>query len=143
VVEYSGQAFRALTREGRMTVCNMSIEGGARAGLISPDETTVELLRVRRYVPRDEEKYKKVAAEWLSLSTAEGAEYDATLEINASEKEPQVSWGTNPSMVVSISAATPVVSESKDEDSTKRSLEYMGLEEGMPITDIEIDHVFI
>lgn len=112
VVEYTGQAIRDLTMEGRMTVCNMSIEGGARAGLISPDETTVEFLRGRRYVPRDEEEYKKLAEEWLSLSTDEGAEYDATLEINASEIEPQVSWGTNPSMVVPISAATPVVSES-------------------------------
>ena len=143
VVEYTGQAIRDLTMEGRMTVCNMSIEGGARAGLISPDETTVDFLRGRRYVPKDEEEYKALAKEWLSLSTDEDAEYDTTLEINASEIEPQVSWGTNPSMVVPISAATPVISGSKDEDSTKRALEYMGLEEGMAITDIEIDHVFI
>lgn len=143
VVEYTGQAVRDLTMEGRMTVCNMSIEGGARAGLISPDETTVDFLRGRRYVPRDEEEYRVLADEWLSLSTDEGAEYDSTLEINASEIEPQVSWGTNPSMVVPISATTPTVSGSKDEDSIKRALEYMGLEEGMAITDIEIDHVFI
>lgn len=143
VVEYTGQAVRDLTMEGRMTVCNMSIEGGARAGLISPDETTVDFLRGRRYVPRDEEEYRELADEWLSLSTDEGAEYDTTLEINADEIEPQVSWGTNPSMVVPISASTPTVSGSKDEDSTKRALEYMGLEEGMAITDIEIDHVFI
>lgn len=143
VVEYTGQAVRDLTMEGRMTVCNMSIEGGARAGLISPDETTVDFLRGRRYVPRDEEEYRALADEWLSLSTDEGAEYDSTLEINASEIEPQVSWGTNPSMVVPISATTPTVSGSKDEDSIKRALEYMGLEEGMAITDIEIDHVFI
>lgn len=143
VVEYTGQAVRDLPMEGRMTVCNMSIEGGARAGLISPDETTVDFLRGRRYVPRDEEEYRALADEWLSLSTDEGAEYDSTLEINASEIEPQVSWGTNPSMVVPISATTPTVSGSKDEDSIKRALEYMGLEEGMAITDIEIDHVFI
>lgn len=143
VVEYTGQAVRDLTMEGRMTVCNMSIEGGARAGLISPDETTVDFLRGRRYVPRDEEEYRELADEWLSLSTDEGAEYDSTLEINASEIEPQVSWGTNPSMVVPINATTPTVSGSKDEDSIKRALEYMGLEEGMAITDIEIDHVFI
>ncbi|CDZ99341.1 3-isopropylmalate dehydratase large subunit [Jeotgalicoccus saudimassiliensis] len=143
VVEYTGQAIRDLTMEGRMTVCNMSIEGGARAGLISPDETTVDFLRGRRYVPRDEAEYNALAEEWLDLRTDEGAEYDTTLEIDASEIEPQVSWGTNPSMVVPISSTTPVVSGSKDEDSTKRALEYMGLEEGMAITDIEIDHVFI
>ncbi len=143
VVEYTGQAIRDLTMEGRMTVCNMSIEGGARAGLISPDETTVDFLRGRRYVPGDEAEYKALSEEWLSLSTDEGAEYDTILEINASEIEPQVSWGTNPSMVVPISAATPVISDAQDEDSTKRALEYMGLEEGMAITDIEIDHVFI
>lgn len=143
VVEYTGQAIRDLTMEGRMTVCNMSIEGGARAGLISPDKTTVEFLKGRRYVPKDNAAFESLSKEWLSLATDEGAEYDSTIEIDASEIEPQVSWGTNPSMVVPISAATPTISGSQDEDSTKRALEYMGLEEGMPITDIEIDHVFI
>lgn len=143
VVEYTGQAVRDLTMEGRMTVCNMSIEGGARAGLISPDKTTVDFLRGRRYVPKDQTEFDELAAEWLSLATDEGAVYDSTLEINAAEIEPQVSWGTNPSMVVPISAATPTISGSKDEDSTRRALEYMGLDEATPITDIEIDHVFI
>lgn len=143
VVEYTGEAVRNLTMEGRMTVCNMSIEGGARAGLISPDQTTIDFLRGRRYVPRDEAEYNELAKEWLSLATDEGAEYDTTLEIDASQIEPQVSWGTNPSMVVPISATTPSISESKDQDGTKRALEYMGLEEKTPITDIEIDHVFI
>lgn len=143
VVEYTGKAIRDLTMEGRMTVCNMSIEGGARAGLISPDKTTVDFLRGRRYVPKDEAEYTALADEWLKLATDEGAEYDATIEIDASVIEPQVSWGTNPSMVVPISAATPVINGSKDEDSIKRALEYMGLEEGMAMTDIEIDHVFI
>ncbi|QQD85826.1 3-isopropylmalate dehydratase large subunit [Jeotgalicoccus sp. ATCC 8456] len=143
VVEYTGQAVRNLTMEGRMTVCNMSIEGGARAGLISPDQTTIDFLRGRRYVPRDEAEYNELAKDWLSLATDEGAEYDTTLEIDASQIEPQVSWGTNPSMVVPISATTPSISESKDRDGTKRALEYMGLEENTPITDIEIDHVFI
>ena len=143
VVEYTGEAVRNLTMEGRMTVCNMSIEGGARAGLISPDQTTIDFLRGRRYVPRDEAEYNELAKEWLSLATDEGAEYDTTLEIDASQIEPQVSWGTNPSMVVPISATTPSISESKDQEGTKRALEYMGLEENTPITDIEIDHVFI
>lgn len=143
VVEYTGKAIKDLTMEGRMTVCNMSIEGGARAGLISPDQTTVDFLRGRRYVPKDEAEYAALAEEWLALATDEAAEYDATIEIDASIIEPQVSWGTNPSMVVPISAKTPTIKGAKDEDSIKRALEYMGLEEGMAMTDIEIDHVFI
>ena len=143
VVEYTGQAIRDLTMEGRMTVCNMSIEGGARAGLISPDQTTVDFLRGRRYVPRDEAEFEALSQEWLALATDEGATYDTTLEINASEIEPQVSWGTNPSMVVPISATTPTIESASDKDGTKRALEYMGLRENTPITDIEIDHVFI
>lgn len=143
VVEYTGQAVLNLTMEGRMTVCNMSIEGGARAGLISPDQTTIDFLRGRRYVPKDEAEFDLLAKDWLSLATDEGAVYDTTLEIDASQIEPQVSWGTNPSMVVPISATTPSISESKDQDGTKRALEYMGLEENTAITDIEIDHVFI
>src|SRR5699024_6788621 len=90
--------------EGRMTVCNMSIEGGARAGLISPDATTVEFLRGREYVPEGG-AYDELAEKWLELATDEDAEYDVTLEIDATEVEPQVSWGTNPGMVVPISAA--------------------------------------
>ena len=143
VVEYTGQAIRDLTMEGRMTVCNMSIEGGARAGLISPDQTTVDFLRGRRYVPRDEAEFEALSQEWLALATDEGATYDTTLEINASEIEPQVSWGTNPSMVVPISATTPSIESARDKDGTKRALEYMGLRENTPMTDIEIDHVFI
>ena len=143
VVEYTGQAIRDLTMEGRMTVCNMSIEGGARAGLISPDQTTVDFLRGRRYVPRDEAEFEALSQEWLALPTDEGATYDTTLEIDASEIEPQVSWGTNPSMVVPISATTPSIESASDKDGTKRALEYMGLKENTPMTDIEIDHVFI
>ena len=143
VVEYTGQAIRDLTMEGRMTVCNMSIEGGARAGLISPDQTTVEFLRGRRYVPRDEDEFEALSQEWLALAMDEGATYDTTLEIDASEIEPQVSWGTNPSMVVPISATTPSIESASDKDGTKRALEYMGLKENTPMTDIEIDHVFI
>lgn len=142
VIEYTGEAIRNLSMEGRMTVCNMSIEGGARAGLISPDETTVDFLRGREYVPEGE-AYDALAKEWLSLATDEGAEYDVTLEIDATEVEPQVSWGTNPSMVVPISAATPAVDSVENKDEIRRALEYMGLEENQPISSIEIDHVFI
>lgn len=142
VIEYTGEAIRNLSMEGRMTVCNMSIEGGARAGLISPDETTVDFLRGREYVPEGE-AYDALAKEWLSLATDEDAEYDVTLEIDATEVEPQVSWGTNPSMVVPISAATPTVDSVENKDEIRRALEYMGLEENQPISSIEIDHVFI
>ncbi|WP_411843962.1 3-isopropylmalate dehydratase large subunit [Salinicoccus sp. HZC-1] len=142
VIEYTGEAIRSLSMEGRMTVCNMSIEGGARAGLISPDETTVEFLRGREYVPEGE-AYDALAKEWLNLASDEDAEYDMTLEIDATEVEPQVSWGTNPSMVVPISAATPSLDSVENKDEIRRALEYMGLEENQPISSIEIDHVFI
>lgn len=142
VIEYTGDAIRNLSMEGRMTVCNMSIEGGARAGLISPDETTVEYLRGREYVPEGE-AFDRKAAEWLELASDEDAEYDKTLEIDAQEVEPQVSWGTNPSMVVPISGMTPSVEAVDNKDEVSRALEYMGLEENQPITSIEVDHVFI
>ncbi|MEJ8765918.1 3-isopropylmalate dehydratase large subunit [Oceanobacillus sp. HCA-5259] len=142
VMEYTGEAIRKLSMEERMTICNMSIEGGARAGLISPDETTVEFLRGREYVPKDEE-FDRVSEEWLALATDEGAVYDHTVTINAAEVEPQVTWGTNPGMGVPVSGATPRVAESDNPYEVERALEYMGLEENQPITSIEIDHVFI
>lgn len=142
VIEYTGEAIRNLSMEGRMTVCNMSIEGGARAGLISPDETTVEFLRGREYVP-DGEAYEAWAEEWLDLATDNDATYDTVIEIDAAEIEPQVSWGTNPGMVVPISAATPSIDGADNKEEIKRALEYMGLEENQPISSIEIDHVFI
>lgn len=142
VIEYTGEAIRNMTMEERMTVCNMSIEAGARAGLISPDETTVEFLRGRRHVPNDEE-FEKAAQEWLALATDEGAEYDKTLTIDATKIEPQVTWGTNPGMGAPISGSTPTIAESEDPRSVELALEYMGLEENQPMTSIEIDHVFI
>lgn len=142
VMEYTGDAIRKLTMEERMTVCNMSIEAGARAGLISPDGTTVEYLRGREYVPEGE-AYEALAAEWLQLATDDGAEYDSTVEIHASEIEPQVTWGTNPGMCVPVNGRTPNLTEVENKEDVKRALDYMGLEEGQPITSIEIDHVFI
>lgn len=142
IIEYTGDAIRKMTMEERMTICNMSIEAGARAGLISPDETTVEFLRGRRHVPKGEE-FEKAAQEWLALATDEGATYDKVLTIDASEIEPQVTWGTNPSMGVPVSGSTPKLDEVENKEEVKRALEYMGLEEGQPITSIEIDHVFI
>ncbi|MHA6251539.1 3-isopropylmalate dehydratase large subunit [Oceanobacillus sp. CAU 1775] len=142
VMEYTGEAIRNLSMEERMTICNMSIEAGARAGLISPDEKTVEYLRGREYVPKDE-AYEELSKEWLQLATDEGAVYDHTVEIDASEVEPQVTWGTNPGMCVPVSGSTPYINESDNADEVNRALEYMGLEENQPITSIEIQHVFI
>lgn len=142
VIEFTGQAIEDLTMEERMTVCNMSIEAGARAGLISPDEKTVEYLRGRKNVPKGE-AFEKVAEEWLALKTDDNAVYDKTLTINANEIEPQVTWGTNPGMGAPVSGSTPAFDETEDKDSLERALDYMGLEEKQPITSIEIDHVFI
>src|SRR5699024_6146639 len=127
----------------RMTVCNMSIEGGARAGLISPDQKTVDFLTGRRYVPKDEEEFKALSEKWLSYATDEGATYYQTIEIDATEIEPQVSWGTNPGLVVPISGAAPAVDGDDNKDEITPALTYMDLTENQPITPIEIDHVFI
>ncbi|WP_405103520.1 3-isopropylmalate dehydratase large subunit [Oceanobacillus sp. FSL H7-0719] len=142
VMEYTGDVIRRLSMEERMTICNMSIEAGARAGLISPDEATVEYLRGREYVPQGE-AFDELSEEWLSLATDAGANYDHTVVIDAGEVEPQVTWGTNPAMCVPVSGATPYICDSVNSDEVQRALEYMGLEEGQPITSVEIQHVFI
>lgn len=145
IVEYTGEAIRNLTMEERMTICNMSIEAGAKAGLISPDEKTVEFLRGRRFAP-SEEKFDEAAEYWLSLASDPDCTYDVVLEIDASEIEPVVTWGTNPSMGTGISKTVPTSADYEsetDKQALKKALEYMGLEEGQPITSIEIQHVFI
>lgn len=142
VMEYTGEAIRKLSMEGRMTICNMSIEAGARAGLISPDQTTVDYLEGREYVPSGKD-FEMVAAEWLDLATDDGAEYDETVVIHADEIEPQVTWGTNPGMCVPVGGSTPIIADVDHKEDVKRALDYMGLEENQPITSIEIDHVFI
>ncbi|MGG0669586.1 3-isopropylmalate dehydratase large subunit [Sporosarcina koreensis] len=145
IAEYTGEAIRSMTMEERMTICNMSIEAGAKAGLISPDETTIEYLRGRRHVPAGE-AFEQAAEQWLSLATDEGAEYDTVLEINADEIEPFITWGTNPSMGSGISARVPSADDfenQSDKEALKKALAYMGLEEGTPLTSIEIQHVFI
>ncbi|MBB4823531.1 3-isopropylmalate/(R)-2-methylmalate dehydratase large subunit [Sporosarcina luteola] len=145
IVEYTGEAIRNMTMEERMTICNMSIEAGAKAGLISPDETTIDYLRGRRYAPEGP-AFEKAAQQWLDLATDEGATYDKVLEIEACEIEPFVTWGTNPSMGTGISKHIPraedYASES-DKEALKKALAYMGLKEGAPIASIEIQHVFI
>lgn len=145
IAEFTGEAIRGLTMEERMTICNMSIEAGAKAGLISPDETTVEYLRGRRYVPEGE-KFEEAAARWLALASDEGAVYDTVLEIDAETIEPFVTWGTNPSMGAGISGLVPSAQDFEDEsdkEALEKALAYMGLEEGTPLTSIPIQHVFI
>src|SRR5690625_1147233 len=115
--------------EGRMTVCNMSIEGGARAGLVSPDQKTVDFIEGREFAPKGE-AFEQAKQEWLALASDEGAEYDKTITFDASEIEPQVSWGTNPGQTVSINDLVPNPDHAKtenDKNEIKHALEYMGL----------------
>lgn len=145
IVEYTGEAIRKLSMEERMTICNMSIEAGAKAGLISPDETTVEFLRGRRHVPQGE-KFEEAAKYWLSLASDTDAAYDVVLEIDAPEIEPIVTWGTNPAMGVGVSKTVPTADDydnETDKSALNKALKYMDLQEGQKITDIEIQHVFI
>tara|TARA_B000000609_G_scaffold44681_1_gene32372 strand:+ start:988 stop:2391 length:1404 start_codon:yes stop_codon:yes gene_type:complete len=145
VIEYSGEVIRSLSMEGRMTVCNMSIEAGARAGLISPDKTTVEYLKNRPFSP-SEDKFDSAADYWLSLASDDGAQYDKVIKIDADEIVPQVTWGTSPEDVVSINGNVPdpaKISDSEKQKSMSRALEYMGLEPNTNMTDIKIDKVFI
>ncbi|MED4884514.1 MULTISPECIES: 3-isopropylmalate dehydratase large subunit [Bacillus] len=145
IIEYTGEAIRKLSMEERMTVCNMSIEAGARAGLVSPDEVTFNYLKGRKYVPKGEE-FEKLVEYWKTLATDEGAVYDKTLEIDASEIEPQVTWGTNPSMGTGISGIVPFPEKferAQDREAAARAIEYMGLKPGTRMEDIPIDYVFI
>lgn len=145
IIEYTGEAIRKLTMEQRMTVCNMSIEAGARAGLISPDETTFEYLRGREHVPEGK-AFDKLVEEWKELASDPDATYDSVIDIDASEIEPFVTWGTNPSMGVRISEPIPKPADAKNEtekESIEQALEYMGLEGGIKMTDVDIQYVFI
>ena len=145
VIEYTGEAIRNLSMEGRMTVCNMSIEAGARAGLISPDETTCEYLRGRPLAPKGE-VFEDAVNYWKSLASDEDAHYDSVVEIRADEIIPQITWGTSPEDVVSIDGFVPDPENEKNADKKKsieRALDYMGLEPNMPVNEIKIDKVFI
>ena len=133
VVEYAGSAIEALSMEGRMTVCNMTIEAGGRAGMIAPDETTFEYVIGRPGAP------DAVPDEWRELYTEKGARFDREVVIDASLLSPMVTWGTNPGMVAAVCDAVPPPSSEQDE----RALEYMGLEAGTPIEEIRLDRVFI
>ncbi len=145
VIEYAGEAVRALSMEGRMTLCNMSIEAGARAGMIAPDETTFAYLEGRRFCPRDA-PWEGAVAYWRTLPSDPDAEFDRTVDIDAGEIAPCVTWGTNPGMVEAITGTVPDPSEARSETERRakeRALEYMNLEPHTKIADIEIDRVFI
>ncbi len=145
VIEYRGDAIRSLSMEGRMTVCNMSIEGGARAGLIAPDDTTFAYMEGRNYTPKGED-WDTAVEYWRTLHTDEGADFDVEVVLDAAGLEPHVSWGTNPAQTLPVSGNVPAPEDFTnplERDATKRALEYMDLEPHTAITDIHIDRVFL
>ncbi|MDO4821084.1 MAG: 3-isopropylmalate dehydratase large subunit [Rothia sp. (in: high G+C Gram-positive bacteria)] len=145
VLEYRGSAIRALSMEGRMTICNMSIEAGARAGMVAPDETTFEYVKGRPHAPTGE-NWDAAVEYWKTLPTDEGATFDREVFINADELEPFVTWGTNPGQGVPLSQAVPFPEDFEDENEQKaasRALEYMDLTAGTPMKDIPVDVVFL
>jgi len=145
VIEYTGPVVGSLSMEERMTICNMSIEAGARAGMISPDTTTFEYLRDREFGPNSND-FDDLKTEWETLETDDGAIFDRSVVMDIGDLEPQVTWGTNPGMVTGISGGIPNPDEIEDEeirDSAERALKYMGLEPGTPIESINIDRVFV
>ncbi|MCZ4282405.1 3-isopropylmalate dehydratase large subunit [Kiloniella laminariae] len=145
VIEYAGEAMRKLSMEGRMTICNMSIEAGARAGLIAPDETTFEYIKGRPLAPKAG-NWEQAVAYWKTLPSDAGAKYDKEIVVQAADIEPQVTWGTSPEDVVGISAFVPAPSDGRDankKSAIERSLDYMGLKAGQRVQDIIIDKVFI
>ena len=144
-IEYTGEAIRALSMEERMTVCNMTIEAGARAGMIAPDEKTIAYVKGREFAPRGA-AWDAAVARWRQLPSDAGATYDRTLIIDAAQVKPQVTWGTNPGQVAAIDAAVPDPAKFADDNERKSAaaaLAYMGLVAGTPITQIQLDRVFI
>jgi 3-isopropylmalate/(R)-2-methylmalate dehydratase large subunit len=145
VIEYGGEVVRALSMEARMTLCNMSIEAGARAALVAPDETTFAYIKGRRFAPRDD-AWEQAVVGWRTLSSDPGASYDKTVRIDAAGLAPFVTWGTNPGMVVEITGRVPELNgltSDADRRATEHALAYMGLAPGTSIEDISIDRVFI
>ena len=145
VVEFGGEAVKALSIEGRMTVCNMAIEAGARAGMIAVDEKTIDYMRGRPYAPKGE-LFERAAAYWRTLVSDAGASFDRVVELDGARIKPQVTWGTSPEMVLPIDGRVPSPDAAADEveaDSIRRALEYMGLTAGTPIAEIRPDKVFI
>lgn len=145
IIEYRGSAIRSLSMEGRMTICNMSIEAGAKAGMIAPDDVTFAYIEGRPHAPTGE-IWEQALEDWRSLATDEGAEFDSEVIIDAASISPHVSWGTNPGQVASINDRVPdpaKISDPADRDAAQRALAYMGLLPGTPIRDIPVDTIFI
>ncbi len=145
VIEYTGEAIRALSMEGRMTICNMSIEAGARAGLISPDNTTIEYIKGREHAPKGED-WEKAKSLWLNYATDPGAKFDKTVVLNADEIVPMVTWGTSPGQVIPVTSHVPVPSSFADPNqrkSAEMALAYMGLSGGEKVSEIKVNKVFI
>jgi len=145
IAEYRGSAIRALSMEGRMTVCNMSIEAGAKAGLIAPDQTTFDYIKGRPYAPTGAD-WDAAVADWSTLVTDEGAVFDKEIFLDASTIEPSMSWGTNPGQIIPLSGRVPDPSsfaDTTEQAAAERALEYMGLTAGTPMKDIDVDVIFI
>jgi 3-isopropylmalate/(R)-2-methylmalate dehydratase large subunit len=145
VIEYRGSAIRALSMEGRMTVCNMSIEAGARAGMVAPDDTTFAYLEGRPFAPQGP-AWERALDDWRSLVTDDGAGFGIEIEIDAATLRPSVSWGTNPAQTVTIDDVVPdpeSFADPSQRESATHALRYMGLEAGTPMRDIDVDTVFI
>ena len=144
-IEFAGEAIRSLDMAGRMTICNMSIEAGARAGMVAVDDTTIEYVAGRPFAPKGE-LWERAVAAWRELHSDPDAVFDRTVTLDASKLKPQVTWGTSPEMVVDVDAVVPDPSQEPDavkRSGMERALEYMGLQPGMPIRDIAVDKVFI
>ena len=142
VIEFTGEAVRALSMEGRMTLCNMAIEAGARAGLIAVDDTTLAYLSGRPLAPRDK-LWEQAVAYWRSLHSDDGAVFDRDINLEVDQLAPQVTWGTSPQMVAGIDGHIPPVDAAQDPEGMRRALDYMGLEPGLALSDIKPDAVFI
>lgn len=141
-VEYAGSAIRSLSMEARMTICNMSIEMGARGGMIAPDETTFEYVKGREFAPKGEE-YEKAVKYWKTLYSDDEAIFDTEYTFEASDIEPMITYGTNPGAGIKVTGTVPTEEEVENPNGLKKSLEYMGLEQGEPLLGKKIDHVFI
>jgi 3-isopropylmalate/(R)-2-methylmalate dehydratase large subunit len=144
-VEYAGAAVRALSMEGRMTLCNMSIEAGARCGMVAVDDTTINYLKGRRFAPKGDE-WERAVAGWRTLVSDDNAKFDRVVTVDAREVSPQVTWGTSPEMVLPVDARVPDPDKERDatkRDGIERALQYMALEPNMPLTAIKLDKVFI
>ncbi|MEZ6966964.1 3-isopropylmalate dehydratase large subunit [Aeromonas sp. S9(2024)] len=145
VVEFAGEAIEGLTMEGRMTVCNMAIELGAKAGMIAPDQTTIDYIRGKEFAPKGE-ALEQAITYWQSLKSDEGAKFDAEVVLEAADIAPQVTWGTNPGQVIDVNAPIPSPESFADlieQQSARKALEYMGLNAGQKLTEVAIDKVFI